>query len=91
MNPRIVLAALVSASLITPTVSEACSRAVYFGKEGQTVTGRTMDWFVSDMDTNLWMYPRGLERTSNTNTPFNWKSRYGSVVTTIYEGPLPTA
>lgn len=86
MNTRIVLAALVSASLITPAISEACSRAVYFGKDGQTVTGRTMDWFVSDMDTNLWMYPRGLERTSNTNTPFNWKSKYGSVVTTIYEG-----
>jgi choloylglycine hydrolase len=45
-----------------------------------------MDWFMSDMDTNLWLYPRGLERTSNTPTPFNWKSKYGSVVTTIYEG-----
>ncbi len=45
-----------------------------------------MDWFVSDMDTNLWLYPRGLERNSNTKTPFTWKSKYGSVVTTIYEG-----
>lgn len=44
-------------------------------KEGQTVTGRTMDWFVSDMDTNLWLYPRGLERTGNTRTPFHWKSK----------------
>jgi choloylglycine hydrolase len=85
MNPRIVFAALVSASLITPAISEACTRAVYFGKEGQTVTGRTMDWFVSDMDTNLWMYPRGLQRSSNTKTPLNWTSKYGSVVTTVYE------
>ena len=61
-------------------------RPVYFGQEGQTVTGRTMDWFVSDMDTNMWLYPRGLERTSNTKTPVIWKSKYGSVVTTIYEG-----
>jgi choloylglycine hydrolase len=51
-----------------------------------------MDWFVSDMDTNLWLYPRGLERTSNTKTPFTWRSKYGSVVTTIYEGAArPTA
>ena len=82
----IAIASLFSASLLTPAISEACSRAVYFGKEGQTVTGRTMDWFVSDMDTNMWLYPRGLERTSSTRTPLNWKSKYGSVVTTIYEG-----
>ncbi len=86
MNLRVAIASLLTASLLAPAVSDACTRAVYFGKEGQTVTGRTMDWFVSDMDTNLWLYPRGLERTSNTSAPFNWKSKYGSVVTTIYEG-----
>ncbi|PPD44605.1 MAG: choloylglycine hydrolase [Methylocystis sp.] len=86
MMTRIALAALLSASLLAPAVSEACSRAVYFGKDGQVVTGRTMDWFVSDMDTNLWLYPRGLDRSSNTRRPVTWKSRYGSVVTTIYEG-----
>jgi choloylglycine hydrolase len=86
MKSRIAFATLLCASIFAPDISEACSRAVYFGKDGQTVTGRTMDWFVSDMDTNLWLYPRGLERSSNTKTPFNWKSKYGSVVTTIYEG-----
>ncbi|MBY0225050.1 MAG: linear amide C-N hydrolase [Hyphomicrobium sp.] len=86
MKTRVAFMALLSTSVLAPEISEACSRAVYFGKEGQTVTGRTMDWFVSDMDTNLWLYPRGLERTSNTKTPFTWKSKYGSVVTTIYEG-----
>lgn len=86
MSARFFLACLCSASMLVPAVSEACTRAVYFGKEGQTVTGRTMDWFVSDMDTNIWLYPRGLERTSNTKTPFTWTSKYGSVVTTIYEG-----
>ena len=83
---RLAIVALLSALMITPSNSDACSRAVYFGKAGQTVTGRTMDWFVSDMDTNMWLYPRGLERTSNTKTPLKWKSKYGSVVTTIYEG-----
>lgn len=80
------LGVILSLGLAAPHVAEACSRAVYFGKDGQTVTGRTMDWFVSDMDTNLWAYPRGLERNSNTTAPFSWKSKYGSVVTTIYEG-----
>jgi choloylglycine hydrolase len=86
MSVRFALASLLCAALVAPAVTDACTRAVYFGKDGQTVTGRTMDWFVSDMDTNLWLYPRGLERTSNTKTPFTWKSRHGSVVTTIYEG-----
>ena len=71
---------------VAAPVAEACSRAVYFGLEGQTVTGRTMDWFISDMDTNMWLYPRGLERVSNTRTPLTRTSKYGSVVTTIYEG-----
>jgi penicillin V acylase-like amidase (Ntn superfamily) len=80
------IGAFLSVAIAAPLVAEACSRAVYFGKEGQIVTGRTMDWFVSDMDTNLWLYPRGLERNSNTKMPLVWKSKYGSVVTTIYEG-----
>lgn len=86
MKTRHLIAWFLSASLLTPTISNACSRAVYFGKDGQTVTGRTMDWFQRDMDTNIWLFPRGLERSSNTTKPFVWKSKYGSVVTTIYEG-----
>jgi penicillin V acylase-like amidase (Ntn superfamily) len=80
------MGAILSLAISAPYAANACSRAVYFGEEGQTVTGRTMDWFVTDMDTNLWLYPRGLERTSNTATPLVWTSKYGSVVTTIYEG-----
>lgn len=86
MKTRWAFIALACAALPSFPVAMACSRAVYFGKEGQTVTGRTMDWFVSDMDTNLWVYPRGLERSGGTKNPFVWKSKYGSVVTTIYEG-----
>jgi penicillin V acylase-like amidase (Ntn superfamily) len=80
------ISTFLSVAIAAPHVAEACSRAVYFGEAGQTVTGRTMDWFVSDMDTNMWLYPRGLERNSNTATPLVWKAKYGSVVTTIYEG-----
>jgi choloylglycine hydrolase len=86
LKNRYATAVLFAALLLVPTISYACTRAVYFGKDGQTVTGRTMDWVVPDMNTNQWIYPRGLERTSNTKTPFTWKSKHGSVVTTIYEG-----
>jgi hypothetical protein len=64
------MGAVLSLALAAP-VADACSRAVYFGEEGQTVTGRTMDWAVSDVDTNMWLYPRGLERNSNTATPLS--------------------
>lgn len=86
MTNRLALAALLSASLLTPSVADACSRAVYFGLEGQTVTGRTMDWFEADLGTNMWLSPRGLQRNSNTATPVTWTSKYGSVVTTLYDG-----
>lgn len=69
MKTRPALAALLSASLLAPAVSEACTRAVYLGKEGQTVTGRTMDWLVSDMDTNMWLRVSGLRE--------RLKGRYG--------------
>ena len=86
MKTRVAVAALLSASLLLPSVADACSRAVYFGLEGQTVTGRTMDWFEADLGSNIWLYPRGLTRNSNTATPVVWKSKYGSLVTTLYEG-----
>ncbi len=86
MKVRLAIASLVAASMLSPAISGACSRAVYFGLDGQTVTGRTMDWLHRDMDTNMWLYPRGLERSSNTAKPVVWKSKYGSIVTTIYEG-----
>jgi penicillin V acylase-like amidase (Ntn superfamily) len=79
------LAALLALTITAPHVADACSRAVYFGLEGQTITGRTMDWF-SPLGSNQWLYPRGLERDSNTDNPFVWTSKYGSVVTSIYEG-----
>jgi choloylglycine hydrolase len=79
------LAALLALTITAPHVADACSRGVYFGEEGQVITGRTMDWF-STLNSNLWLYPRGLERTSNTTTPFVWTSKYGSVVTSIYDG-----
>lgn len=64
----------------------ACTRAVYFGKESQTVTGRSMDW-VEDMHTNLWVFPRGMKRDGGLGKgSLEWTSKYGSVVASVYEG-----
>jgi penicillin V acylase-like amidase (Ntn superfamily) len=42
-------------AMAAPIVAQACGRAVSFGKEEQTATGRNFEWFVSDMDTNIWL------------------------------------
>ncbi len=65
--------------------ASACSRAVYFGKDGQTVTGRSMDW-LEDMQTNLWIFPRGMKRDGGMGEKgFKWTSKYGSVIASVYE------
>jgi penicillin V acylase-like amidase (Ntn superfamily) len=64
----------------------ACTRAVYFGKDGQTVTGRSMDWS-EDMQTNLWVFPRGMKRDGGMGKEsLTWTSKHGSVVASVYEG-----
>lgn len=88
MHNRLCLSATVAAAFLMPfgnRGADACTRALYFGKETQTVTGRTMDW-VEDMRSNLYLMPRSMKQTSNTETPFTWTSVYGSVITSIYEG-----
>jgi penicillin V acylase-like amidase (Ntn superfamily) len=70
---------------LTPNAT-GCTRAVYFGKEGQTVTGRSMDW-VEDMQTNLWIFPRGMKRDGGLGKgSLEWTSKYGSVTASVYEG-----
>ena len=60
-----------------PTESPACTRAVYLGPEGMTVTGRTMDWR-EDPLTNLYIFPRGTARRgANTDNTVFWTSKYG--------------
>jgi penicillin V acylase-like amidase (Ntn superfamily) len=71
--------------LVSMQSAYACTRAVYFGKEGQTVTGRTMDW-LEDMQTNLWIFPRGMNRGGDMGEKsLKWTSKYGSVIASGYE------
>ncbi|TVQ95826.1 MAG: linear amide C-N hydrolase [Deltaproteobacteria bacterium] len=62
-----------------------CTRAVYHGDEGLVLTGRSMDFSVP-IDTNLWVFPRGMERTTDAGpNPVRWTSRYGSIVAGAYD------
>ena len=79
------LAALTPLTASIP-LADACTRAVYFGKEGQTVTGRSMDW-AEDTLTDLWIFPRGMARDAGLGkSSLTWTSKYGSVVASIYDG-----
>lgn len=85
---RALCCVLLSASLLVMPVQSAfsCTRAVYFGKDGQTVTGRSMDW-LEDMQSNLYIFPRGMARDGGLgDKSLKWISKYGSVITSVYEG-----
>ncbi len=85
MNRFKCLAAAVLALLVFPLSGDACTRAVYLGPGGMTVTGRTMDWR-EDLHTNLYVFPRGLERTGGKgDNVVRWTSRYGSIGAAGYD------
>lgn len=44
-----------------------------------------MDW-LEDMQTNLWIFPRGMERDGGMGEKgLKWTSKYGSVIASVYE------
>jgi choloylglycine hydrolase len=62
-----------------------CTRAVYQGPDATIITVRSMDW-ASNMATNLWIFPRGMERTGVAGShSLTWTSQYGSVIATAFE------
>lgn len=82
---QITASILLISGAMTP-IADACTRAVYFGKEGQTVCGRSMDW-AEDTLTDLWVFPRGMTRNAGlAKGSLEWTSTYGSVVASIYGG-----
>lgn len=84
MNIKKTLLALsmLASSLNSP--AEACTRTLFTGDDNVVITGRTMDW-MEDMHSDIWVFPRGIARDSGGgNRAFNWKSKYGSVITAAY-------
>jgi len=78
-------AAAALALLATASGADACTRAVYQGRDGLVITGRTMDW-KEEIGTNLYLLPRGMERAGfDRDTTLRWRARYGSVVASAYD------
>lgn len=75
---------LVAISLQYNTIG-ACTRVVYKGVNNTILTARSMDW-KEDSRSNLWIFPRGMERNGEIGrNPLKWTSKYGSVITAAYD------
>jgi choloylglycine hydrolase len=77
--------AITLAALGILTSSQACTRVVYQGLNDTVLTARSMDWTV-DIQTNLWVFPRGMDRNGEAGVnSLQWKSKYGSVIASAYD------
>lgn len=71
---------VLSLAVIPLHIADACTRAVYLGPDNTIITVRSLDW-VSDINTNLWAFPRGLKRDGAAGPKsIQWTARYGSMV-----------
>src|SRR5690554_4614212 len=72
-------------TLAFSAIADACTRAVYLGEGNRIITARSMDW-KKDIETNLWIFPRGIERTGEVGpNSIKWTSKYGSVISSGYD------
>lgn len=85
-NSRKVLSFSIILSLCVASVTaNACTRAVYLGPENTVLTSRSMDW-TSDVGSNVWVFPRSMERDGAAGpNSIKWTSKYGSVISTFFE------
>lgn len=66
--------------------AEACTRVLYETGTGTYIVGRSMDWNDLQMQTDFWVFPRGMERDGGVgNGSITWTSKYGSVIISIYD------
>lgn len=76
---------LAAATFGFSSIADACTRLVYLGHGDDVITARSMDWKV-DVQTNLWIFPRGMKRSGEAGpNSIKWTSKYGSVIATGYE------
>ena len=64
----------------------ACTRVLYETGTGTYIVGRSMDWNDLQMQTDFWIFPRGMERDGGVGKgSITWTSKYGSVIISIYD------
>lgn len=65
--------------------TKACTRVVYKGTNNTVITARSMDW-KDEIDANIWIFPRGIQRSGNVGEKsLKWSSKYGSVITSAWD------
>ena len=63
----------------------ACSRILSADNGQAVLVGRNMDWPDKMGGTDLWVLPRGIERSGLVaKNPLKWRSKYGSLVAVTY-------
>lgn len=63
-----------------------CTRIVYQTNSEKFITGRGMDWNDPTSKFAVIALPRGLKQTGgNYENALNWTSKYGSVITSMYD------
>lgn len=79
------LVACAAGMLLGASIADACTRIVYLGENDRIITARSMDWKV-DVESNLWVFPRGMERSGMAGeNSIKWTSKYGSVITSGFD------
>ena len=61
-----------------------CTRVLWPDANGSVIVGRNMD-FHMDLLTNLWKFPRGVERGDGVTGALTWRAKYGSIVATAFD------
>lgn len=78
---RATLLTFTGSLLLSASIAEACTRIVYLGEGNNVITARSMDWKI-DVESDLWIFPRGMERSGQAGeNSLKWTSQYGSVIT----------
>ena len=63
-----------------------CTRVLYETGTGSFITGRSMDWNDPTAQTDLWVFPKQMDRNGGIGeNPLAWTSAYGSVVASFYD------
>lgn len=79
------LVVLLASTLLPSQKTNACTRVVYKGPDNTVITARSMDW-KTDIDANIWLFPRGMQRSGNVGkNSIQWTSKYGSVITSAWD------
>ncbi|TAF97012.1 MAG: linear amide C-N hydrolase, partial [Bacteroidetes bacterium] len=85
MRKQLFTALSACAWLLSTQITDACTRVVYQGPNGNIITARSMDW-KGEIPANLWLLPKGIARTGEAGAQsVKWTSKYGSLVTTSWD------